>query len=99
MCIFMIFFCALVAQTSAEKNRDTSLDDLSVYRGNIGVVFNHVGTVTPTASWWYHSFVVSLPIDDMASIIRRTFDPSTEFVKVSNSINYSNCIRSSNKSS
>ncbi|KAH3839800.1 hypothetical protein DPMN_113237 [Dreissena polymorpha] len=77
MCIFMIFFCALVAQTSAEKNRDTSLDDLSVYRGNIGVVFNHVGTVTPTASWWYHSFVVSLPIDDMASIIRRTFDPST----------------------
>ncbi|KAH3861806.1 hypothetical protein DPMN_024757 [Dreissena polymorpha] len=98
MCIFVIFFCALVAQTSAEKNRDTSLDDLSkydksVYRGNIGVVLD--GSVTPTASWWYHSFVVSLPIDDMTSIIRKTLHPRTESVKVSNSINNRNCISSS----
>ncbi|KAH3838580.1 hypothetical protein DPMN_111988 [Dreissena polymorpha] len=100
MCIFVIFFSALVAQTSADKNRDLSLDDLSkydktVYRGNIGVVFDHVGSVTPTASWWYHSFVVSLPIDDMTSIIRKTFPPRTESVKVSNSINNRNCISSS----
>ncbi|KAH3726704.1 hypothetical protein DPMN_052573 [Dreissena polymorpha] len=100
MKMFMIFFCVIVALTSTERIRNTSLDDLSkygksFYRGNIGVVFDHVGTVTPTASWWYHSFVISLPLDDMGSIIRATFDSSTDVVKVSNSSNSSSS-RSSN---